>query len=126
MWIEMTIDLRQELSSALECLEQALKQYESLQAVWQVKEANYVKTQVELISNNDALKAQSVELSQRLQHVQNEFKSFKDKHEGCEDKITAYRSVARALESENQLLSGEKYHLEQFKIQYCNKNGALK
>ena len=122
----MTIDLRQELSSALECLEQALKQYESLQAVWQVKEANYVKTQVELISNNDALKAQSVELSQRLQHVQNEFKSFKDKHEGCADKITALRSVARALESENQLLSGEKYHLEQFKIQYCNKNGALK
>ena len=122
----MTIDLRQELSSALECLEHALKQYESLQAVWQVKEANYVKTQVELISNNDALKAQSVELSQRLQHVQNEFKSFKDKHEGCADKITALRSVARALESENQLLSGEKYHLEQFKIQYCNKNGALK
>lgn len=122
----MTYIIQEELQNALKCLEQALKQYESLQTAWQLKEANYVKIQVELISKNDALRAQSQELSQNLIKVQSDFKIFKDSHEGCGDRITAYRSVAKALESENQLLAGEKNHLEQFKIQYCNNNGALK
>ena len=125
-WKNMTYIIQEELQNALKCLEQALKQYESLQTAWQLKEANYVKIQVELISKNDALRAQSQELSQNLIKVQSDFKIFKDSHEGCGDRITAYRSVAKALESENQLLAGEKNHLEQFKIQYCNNNGALK
>ena len=122
----MTFILEEELQSALKCLERALKHYESLETIWQLKEANYVKTQVELISKNDALKAQSQELSQKLLQVQDDHKTYKESHESCGDKIIALRSVARALESENQLLAGEKDHLEQFKIQFCNRNGALK
>ena len=124
--IIMTFILEDELECALKCLEQASKQYESLQKDWQLKEANYVQKQVELVSKNDALRAQSQDLSQKLYQVETDFKAYKNQHEGYGDKIIALRSVARALEFENQLLTGEKEHLQQFKTDYCNKNGALK
>ena len=124
--ITMTFIIEDELKCALKCLEQAAKQYESLQKDWQLKEANYVQNQVELVSKNDALRAQSQELSQTLSQVEADFETYKNQHEGYGDKIIALRSVARALEFENQLLTGEKEHLQQFKKDYCNKNGALK
>ena len=124
--IIMTFILEDELECALKCLDQASKQYESLQKDWQLKEANYVQKQVELVSKNDALRAQSQDLSQKLSQVETDFKAYKNQHEGYGDKIIALRSVARALEFENQLLTGEKEHLQQFKTDYCNKNGALK
>ena len=51
---------------------------------------------------------------------------MKDKHQGCDDKIAALRSVARALECENELLTCEKDNLERFKMKFSHDNGVLK
>lgn len=113
--------LKEELNEALA----RLQNVEDLHNEWKTKEANFVKTQVELISKNQALQAQNHQLTATLSQVQCEFQTFKECNKGYEDKIAALRSVARALESENQLLTSEKDHLVKFKRQFCNDNGAL-
>ena len=71
------------------------------------------------------MQAQNHQLSSTLSQVQYEYQSFKESHHDNEDKIAALRSVARALESENQLLTNEKDNLVKFKRQFCKENGAL-
>ena len=82
---------------------------------WSELEANYMN----LVGENE-------ELSRRLTQVQTQSSDLSKKHEGCDDKIAALRSVARALESENQLLSSEKENLDRFKKTFCKDNPALK
>ena len=77
------------------------------------------KLKGEILNNKDI---QAVEISK----LKGDLSGLNAKHENCGDKIAALRSVARALESENQLLSGEKESLQNFKTQFCKENGALK
>merc|ERR1712008_407162 len=64
--------------------------------------------------------------TEEISKVQGELSGLKSDQDGFKDKIAALRSVARALESENQLLAGEKENLQNFKTQFCKDNGALK
>ena len=54
--------------------------------------------------------------------VQAELSGLKSDQDGFKDKIAALRSVARALESENQLLSGEKENLQNFRTSSSTQN----
>ena len=114
--------LQKELLEALKRLENI----ENLHNDWKTKEASYVKTQCELISKTQALQAQNLELTQTLSQVQLDNESLKKSYDGCADKIAALRSVARALESENQLLASEKENLAKFKSQFCAGNTAFR
>ena len=116
----------EELKEELEATLLRLQNIENLHEEWKTKEANYVKTQCELISKTQALQAQNLQLTQTLSQVQSEFQTFQKSQNDHVDKIAALRSVARALESENQLLTSEKDHLSRFKSQFCAQNGGLR
>ena len=111
--------LRQELSSAYEIIDAALDQYAKLHDKWKYQETQYLNLNCDLTNENKGLNGQVQELKLQVQELQT-------KHGGCDGKITALRNIARALESENQLLTGEKEHLENFKNTFCKENGALK
>lgn len=130
--IEIPKDLTKEnqnLSLENECLKQKIAKLSQELETWKRKNEGCEKeisvlrsenqVQKELISQNDKLAEKVAEITVHIDDLNK-------KHEGCDDKIAALRSVARALESENQLLTGEKENLERFKTQFCRENGTLK
>ena len=124
--MELIQKLTEELEESLRILDTLNPSQETEEESWKAKEANYVKIQVELKSKNDALKAQNYQLAQALEDTKAELSALQAREKNGNDKIAALRNVARALEAENQLLAGEKEHLERFKNQFCKENGSLR
>ena len=136
--------LANELNNAYNVLTEAILKSEKFQEEWSEKELKWKKQNEKLLRSEkellESIRLQAEEISKLKENLISaekihsiEKSSFEIKlsesyenKKGCEDKIAALRSVARALESENQLLSGEKESLQNFKTQFCKDNGALK
>ena len=103
--------LKNELERAYDVLNFAIAKQKKLEDEWAMREAY--------------LKSQNETLNQALSQLDSELKVLKDKYQGCDDKIAALRSVARALECENELLTCEKDNLERFKKKFTHDNGTL-
>ena len=137
-------ELTNELNIAYEVLTEAILKSENLQNDWLSKEIDWKKREENFIDHQNELlkinKIQAQEIlklegdlltndkihTEEISKVQAELSGLKSDQDGFKDKIAALRSVARALESENQLLAGEKENLQNFKTQFCKDNGALK
>ena len=137
-------ELTNELSNAYEVLTEAILKSENLQNDWLSKEIDWKKREENFINHqNELLKTNTIQAqeilklegdlltndkihAEEISKVQGELSGLKSDQDGFKDKIAALRSVARALESENQLLAGEKENLQNFKTQFCKDNGALK
>ena len=107
------------------------------ETTWKKREENFINHQNELLKTNKIQAQEILKLegdlltnekihTEEISRVQGELSGLKSDQDGFKDKIAALRSVARALESENQLLAGEKENLQNFKTQFCKDNGALK
>ena len=137
-------ELTNELNIAYEVLTEAILKSENLQndwlskeIDWKKREENFINHQYELLKTNKIQAQEILKLegdlltndkihTEEISKVQGELSGLKSDQDGFKDKIAALRSVARALESENQLLAGEKENLQNFKTQFCKDNGALK
>jgi predicted nuclease with TOPRIM domain len=118
-----TIDsIRVELETALLCLQIAAIESRHLEEKLSHKE----EEKGEICNFNQILKDENENLSQLIKSLQDEFQVFKNQHSGCSDKIAALRSVARALESENQLIFGEKVNLERKNASIFAGNSGLR
>jgi len=133
-----------ELNNAYNVLTEAILKSEKFQTEWSGKELQWKKQTERLVKSQNQLsetnKIQAEEISNlqenlitaskihtnEISRLETKLSELNENHIGCGDKIAAYRNVARALESENQLLSGEKENLQNFKTQFCKDNGALK
>ena len=117
---ETPVGIRNELSAALE----SLNTLEALIAAAAQDDCNsdlMERLQLDLLDmkrENDilrrSLEASSID-NHKLRSENERLKSNgsnEDVHQACKDKIAALRSVARALESENELLSNEKASFE--------------
>ena len=136
--------LKNELNNAYNFLTEAIVKNENIQNEWLGKELKWKKQNENLvISQNELIetkKLQAEEISKlkedlittnkihanEVSRLETKFSELNESHKVNVDKIAALRSVARALESENQLLTSEKENLQTFKTQFCKDNGALK